>query len=171
MNKNRSIHSINIGGEAPDAISPGPNPTFMVFFQKAGSYPPENFSKGIKLMSVVHQRFLPRVKSLSYFPAVVSLQKAKQTGASELLYISESGDILEGGTVNFFGVYQGKLYTAEENILWGITRHYVIELAKKLNIEIILDKIPTSQIKRFDEAFITSTTREVMPGKFKAIEK
>lgn len=157
------VKVIVTGGVAADAISVGPNPQLICTFQKAGTYAETDFSKGIKLMSVVHQRFYPKVKSTSYFPAVVSLQKARQVGASELLYVSESGDILEGGTVNFFAVQDGKLYTAEENILFGITRKKVLELAEKLNIPVVRARLSFSLLSKFDEAFITSTTREVMP--------
>jgi len=158
------IKFILTGGVSDDGISPNPSKSSLILlFSKAGTYAPECFTEGIQLMSVQHERYLPRVKSLNYMPAVLSLQIAKKKGSQELLYISESDEVLEGGTVNFFGVLDGIVHTAEENILFGVTRKFLLHLAKESGISVSIGAIHKPQLRRFEEAFISSTTREVMP--------
>lgn len=73
--------------------------------------------------------------------------------------------ITEGTNTNFFAVKNNCLYTAPESnlILSGITRKVVLELSKKLDIEIKEDFINTEDLRSFDEFFITSTTKEITP--------
>jgi branched-subunit amino acid aminotransferase/4-amino-4-deoxychorismate lyase len=82
---------------------------FICIFLKANSYPLEMFTKGIKMITYEYERFLPKIKSLNYMAAVISLQKAKKQQAQDALFISKNGNILEGTTVNFFGILDGKL--------------------------------------------------------------
>lgn len=108
--------------------------------------------------------------------AVVTLQQAKKEGFNEVVYISKEGNILEGTTVNFWAskstsnpllislVMDGKLYTCEEDILYGCTRTFVLQLASELGIEVVIGTIHKDKISSFQEAFITSTTREIHPG-------
>jgi branched-subunit amino acid aminotransferase/4-amino-4-deoxychorismate lyase len=48
-------------------------------------------------------------------------------------------------------------------VLFGITRQFVLDLCAKLNITVKLGRVPRESLATFQEAFITSTTREVMP--------
>lgn len=61
------------------------------------------------MITYEYERFLPKIKSLNYMAAVISLQKAKKQQAQDALFISKNGNILEGTTVNFFGILDGKL--------------------------------------------------------------
>jgi len=151
------------GGEAADAITIG-TPSFMCMFLPAGSYPPEDYTKGIKLITMRYERYMPKAKSLNYMAAVVGVNKARKVGAHDALYLTTDGKyILEGTTQNFFAVRKGKVFTAEEGVLDGITRKHVLWLAGREGIEVDVDDLPTADIPRFDEAFITSTTREITP--------
>jgi len=150
------------GGISSDAITPG-KPSLIGLFLKAGSYPPEYVTKGIRLTTEQFERYIPIAKSLNYMSAVVALQKAKQSGAQEVLYISYDDKILEGTTVNFFAIMKGKLYTTEYGILYGCTRKFVLDLAKQLGVEVVTGELLKSQIKDFEEAWITSTTRNIQP--------
>mmetsp|Transcript_4238 Transcript_4238/g.5932 ORF Transcript_4238/g.5932 Transcript_4238/m.5932 type:complete len:276 (-) Transcript_4238:76-903(-) len=161
------VKLILTGGQADDGISPVPSrQKLLILFQKAGSYPEENFTKGIKLKLVEYERYMPEVKSLNYMSAVISLQQAKKEGASEILYVSHDHKILEGGTINFYGVLNGKLYTAPDKVLYGITRMFILQLAKEIGIPVVEEYLDASKLKDLDEAFISSTTREVMPVAF-----
>jgi len=55
------------------------------------------------------------------------------------------------------------VYTAEEDILFGVTRQVVLELCQQLGIPVHRGPLPLSEIGSFTEAFITSTTRNVQP--------
>eukprot|EP01114_Cavostelium_apophysatum_P007123 TRINITY_DN1886_c0_g1_i1.p1 TRINITY_DN1886_c0_g1~~TRINITY_DN1886_c0_g1_i1.p1 ORF type:complete len:275 (-),score=71.10 TRINITY_DN1886_c0_g1_i1:33-857(-) len=156
------IKLIVTGGVSPDGISPG-TPSLICLFLKAGTWSPDCINKGIVLKSVEFERYIPRSKSLNYMTAVVSMQKAKKEGASDVLYIGYDGSILEGTTFNFFAVMGNKLYTSEDDILYGCTRKIILKLAKELGVEVVVGPINKDQMSKFDEAFISSTTREIHP--------
>jgi branched-subunit amino acid aminotransferase/4-amino-4-deoxychorismate lyase len=96
-------------------------------------------------------------------PAVVSYQQGKAKGVHDVLYVAKDGRILEGTTWNFFAVIKNKVYTPEEDILYGITRLHVLKVCDHAKIEVQLGNLTINQIPEFDEAFATSTTKEVMP--------
>jgi branched-chain amino acid aminotransferase len=160
------IKLIFTGGESPDGITPQPGKGILfATFTRANTYAESLYTEGTGIMTHVFQRYVPDAKSLNYFTAVVTLQNAKKTmAASEVLYVNPvTGYLLEGTTVNFWGVIDGKIYTAEQDILYGCTRGFVLDLCKELEIEVIRGPVPCRLLPRFEEAFITSTTKEVMP--------
>jgi len=156
------IKLIVTGGVSADGISKG-NPSIVGLFLKSGSYPESCISEGIALRLLSFERPLPHAKSLNYMTAVVALQDAKKIGASDVLYVSYDNHILEGTTNNFFAVIDNKIYTTDDMILFGITRKFILKLLKELGIEVIIGHINKNQISNFQEAFITSTTREIHP--------
>ena len=80
------------------------------------------------------------------------------------LLLDPDGFVTEGTGANFFIVSNGILYTPEgRNILRGITRMYIIDLAKKLNISVNEKNIELYDVIHADEAFYTSTAMSVMP--------
>lgn len=104
------------------------------------------------------------VKSINLLPNVIAKETAHRHGAHEAMYVRE-GIIMEGSGSNIFFARQGKLYTAPANryILGGITRRFVLELARTLEIEVVEEAIPLSELGTIDEVFITSTTQEIQP--------
>src|SRR5690606_28451557 len=84
-------------------------------------------------------------------------------GATELLY-TWAGRVLECSRSNFFLVENGKLITAPVGtVLAGVTRNKVIEGAKILGIPVDESAVPVEKLKSCQEAFITGTTKRVMP--------
>lgn len=150
------------GGISEDAMTPGIS-SFILLFLPSKTYPEEFYSDGIKLISVEYERYIPEVKSLNYMAAVVYHRKAKKVGAQEVIYFGRDGNLLEGSTVNFFAVKDGKLYTPSDKILYGITRKFILGLCKDHHVEVVLADINKKDLGHFDEAFIASTTREICP--------
>lgn len=151
------------GGVSPDGISKTENSTLAVLFTEAHDYPKSYYTQGVKIISREFERPFPHAKSLNYLTAVNALAEAKKENAIEVLYLNHKRHILEGTTSNFFAVIGGRLVTAKDNILYGITRAVVIDLAKKLKIPVIETDLLYSQIGLFDEAFLTASNKEVMP--------
>ena len=71
--------------------------------------------------------------------------------------------ILEGITSNFFYVLNGVLCTAGRGVLIGVTRQTVLGLAKENHIEIGYKALPLNDIPLLEEAFLTSSSRGVVP--------
>jgi branched-subunit amino acid aminotransferase/4-amino-4-deoxychorismate lyase len=71
--------------------------------------------------------------------------------------------ILEGLTSNFYAVSAGKIITARDEILLGVTRRTVLRLARANGIGIEYRPLRVDELPLIDEAFITSSSRGVVP--------
>ncbi|HEY6726016.1 MAG TPA: aminotransferase class IV [Polyangiaceae bacterium] len=83
--------------------------------------------------------------------------------AYEYLLLDEEQRILEATSANFYLVRQGAIVTAESGILEGITRQIVLELARQSGLDVDLRRPTLDDLARADEAFISSSTREIVP--------
>ena len=158
-----NIRIVVTGGVSEDSISVGKG-SLIVIFAPGHDYPEEHYSKGVKVATFPVSRHIPQAKSINYMAGVKALAKARKQSAIELIHIDNSGNMYEGMTSNFFAVINGKLTTAREGILEGITKKVILdELVPKLGIE-INERFPTlSEIPSFSEAFVTASNKEVMP--------
>ena len=75
------------------------------------------------------------------------------------------GRITEGAVSNVMVVRQGGLRTAPvgPEILAGVTRHLVLELARKEGLPIKEEAVTRDELRSADEVFLTGTTVEVLP--------
>jgi branched-chain amino acid aminotransferase len=83
--------------------------------------------------------------------------------AYEHLLLDGHGRVLEGSSSNAFVVRAGRLVTAGAGVLEGITRGLVLELARGLDIEVVLEAPALDGLASWQEAFLTSSTRAVLP--------
>jgi branched-chain amino acid aminotransferase len=106
---------------------------------------------------------LAGAKTTSYGENVVALAYAKSRGGSEALFTDTAGHISEGTGSNVFFAKDGMLHTPSlaTGCLAGVTRALVIELLFKEGIPFQESIDPLSGFLQADEAFLTSTTREV----------
>ena len=103
---------------------------------------------------------LAGLKTVSYGANVRALASAKATGASEAVFANTQGDLCEGTGSNVFLAHQGRLITPSlaSGCLAGITRQLVIDLTGAVEQD-----VPLRALAVADEAFLTSTTRDVHP--------
>jgi D-alanine transaminase/branched-chain amino acid aminotransferase len=149
------------GGYSPDGYQPAePN---LVIYQSLLTAPVKpGISRTVRLMSYPHQRQLPEVKTIDYLMAIWLQPLLREKGVDDVLY-HRDGVVLECPRCNFFLVTdRDVLVTPGKDILRGITRMKVLEVAKGAltteEREIRLEEIRTAK-----EAFITSTTKQVLP--------
>jgi D-alanine transaminase len=104
------------------------------------------------------------IKSLNLLGNVMAKQKAANSNCFEAIQHRRQV-ITEGSSTNIFIVQDGILYThpATNLILNGITRVKVLELCENLKLTVEEKSFTIDQFLQADEAFITSTTSEVMP--------
>jgi branched-chain amino acid aminotransferase len=104
-------------------------------------------------------------KLANYLIAVLAMRDAKAKGAEEALVVNAAGEVAEGCTSNVFLVKGGTLVTPPLSlgILRGITREHVLDLAREASIAIEERAFLPPELKAADEAFITSSIREVVP--------
>jgi len=89
---------------------------------------------------------------------------ALRAGFDEALVLTESGHISEGSAMNIFMVRDGVLFTppVSENVLEGITRRSIMELARKeLKLEVVERSIDRTEVYLCDEFFMVGTAAQV----------
>jgi branched-chain amino acid aminotransferase len=103
------------------------------------------------------------LKTISYAENVRALAYAREHGAVEAVFPNTRGDLCEATGSNVFLVFQSVLHTppGEAGCLLGVTRALILELAASLGIPIEEAALPLDSLHRADEAFLSSTTREV----------
>lgn len=149
------------GGCSDDGFNIG-RPNFLI--SQHGFTPPasEQVKNGIKLLSYPYQRPLPQIKSIDYQMAIWLQPKRIEHKADDILYY-QNGVISECPRSNFFLVTEDdRLVTPAENALAGITRRKVLKIAKEL---MLVEERPVrmEELKTAREAFITSTTKQILP--------
>jgi branched-chain amino acid aminotransferase len=104
-------------------------------------------------------------KASNYLANLLAVHEAKQKGAQEALMLGKDGQILEGASSNLFILKGGHLRTPEPQpgILVGITRAAILRAAAAQGIPFDEAEIRPPDLFSADEAFITSSIREVMP--------
>lgn len=158
-----NIRIIVTGGVSEDTISVGKG-GLIVIFSPCLDYPAEYYTKGVKVATFRVMRQIPNAKSLNYMAGVGALANARKDGAIELIHVDLQGNIYEGMTSNFFAVIDGKLVTAKEEILEGITRKVILdELVPSLDIQLEQRFSNISEIPSFTECFVTASNKEIMP--------
>ncbi len=105
-----------------------------------------------------------RVKSLNYLNNILARIEALEAGANEAIMLDLHGFVTEGPGENVFIVKLGCLYTPPtHNILNGITRQTVLELAKNMGIKAYEQNLTRYDLYTADEAFFTSTFGGIKP--------
>jgi branched-chain amino acid aminotransferase len=104
-------------------------------------------------------------KVSAYVPNMLAFWSAREAGAHEALMVAEDGMISEGNSSNFFVVKDGAVSTPplSTGILGGITRALVERLCESLGVPFRERLLFASDVDRADEAFLTSSLREVVP--------
>lgn len=91
------------------------------------------------------------------------LEKAKGENVEEVLLVEDDGSVMEGTQTNFFAAVNGTLYTAGEGVLAGTIRNMVLDCCEKNSIPVKLTSPNINDVDAWEGAFITSTSRLVMP--------
>jgi branched-chain amino acid aminotransferase len=106
---------------------------------------------------------LTGLKTISYGENVRALAHAAELGAGEAIFANTRGELCEGTGTNVFVVAGGRLLTppAAAGCLLGVTRALVLELAADLGLDAGEPDLPLTALATADEAFLTSSTREV----------
>jgi branched-chain amino acid aminotransferase len=156
------IKTVLTGGPSADGFSPAGKETFFIIAEELRTLPQDVYLRGAKVITLDHPRECPGVKSTNYMTAMQHHRERMKQGAIEILYTC-GGKALEGSVSNLFMVKKGRLITPKEGILLGITRNFVNKLARKLKMQAEERVIPLKELLKADEAFMTSSTRNIVP--------
>src|SRR6266581_8147584 len=151
--RHATIRLLITGGESEDGTLPSGKPTLAVLITPLGERDMKLFARGIKLITTRLQRVSPEAKTTNYIAAVRALREAVRRDAADALFVNEEGHVLEATRSNFFIFRGDMLVTPREEILIGVTRNLVLELARG-RFAIEERPILLEELARTDEAFI-----------------
>lgn len=125
----------------------------------------EVWEKGYKSVTVHDVRWARRdIKTIQLLANVLGAQAAPDHGVDEIIFTYE-GMAIEGSHNNLFMVFGDTVVThpLSNQILPGITREVVIDLAKKTGYEVQERPVPVADMYEADEIFHSGTLSEVKP--------
>lgn len=146
-----------------DFLLPGTISSLVILFHPWTPYSKELYENGMRAVTTSELRHLPHVKTTNYMPAIFAMKKAIEANANDALYLNSEGRILEGTTCNVFFVKNGTLITDDsDQIVRGVTREIILNLARN-HYPIEYRAISVEEAASCDEAFLTSSVKDVMP--------
>ena len=151
-------------GVAPrDHAFPQPvNPTVFVMTRTRDDDPPTTALEAVTRPDIRWGRC--DIKSVALLPNVLMRQEATDASASEAILIRD-GDVTEGTATNVFVADGDHVRTPPKSpqILGGITRDVIIELARDSGIDCREERVTESELRAAAEIWVTSSTKEVVP--------
>ena len=143
----------------------GTKPT--VFVMSSALYPVDSklLDKGIAAITLDDIRWqYCNIKAIALLPNILLRQQAVDKDAKEAILIRD-GFMTEGAASNVFIVKDGTIKTPPKNnqLLPGITRDLVVELAKNHKMPIQETAISEEEFLAADEIWLTSSTKEILP--------
>ncbi len=141
---------------------------FLIYGLELGDYlSPEGVSCRISSWTRQEDRSLPLRGKISgaYITSSLAKTEAFLSGFDEALLLNSRGKISEASGMNLFIVRDGELITpgVDQDILEGITRASVIELAKSMNLRVIERPVDKTELFIADEVFLTGTAAKITP--------
>jgi len=146
------------------------HPTYVIIVDRLAPFPPEYYDVGVKVCIVSIRRndqasLNPKMKTSNLLNNILAYHQAKEQGAFEGVLCNLSGYVTECTGSNIFLVKNGVLITppSSAGLLEGVTRALTIQLAAASGIPMQEKNVTPDELIEADEAFITSTTKEIMP--------
>lgn len=142
------------------------NPSVIFFISPLLKPNDELQEKKAKILQI--PRNLPetnyRLKSFHYGNNIAAKMELRSHPEMEGIFLTKEGFISEAITSNIFWVKQNILYTPNQStgILVGITRQFILSLAKKLDIIVREGCFRLEEMKDADEVFITNSIQEIV---------
>jgi branched-chain amino acid aminotransferase len=141
---------------------------FLIYGLALGDYlSPEGVSCRISSWARQEDRSLPLRGKISgaYITSSLAKTEAVKSGFDEALLLNSRGKVSEASGMNLFIVRDGVLITpgVDQDILEGITRASVMELARAMGIEVIERPVDKSELFVADEVFLSGTAAKVTP--------
>jgi branched-chain amino acid aminotransferase len=147
-----------------------PTPSWVIIVKPLVPPSAETYERGVKvvLVDVVRnhpQSVNPMIKSNNLMNSALAAQQALKRGGFEAVMRNYRGELTEGTQSNLFIVKNGAALTPplESGLLPGITREFVFEVGRDIGVDVREQVLRDDELFAADEAFLTSTTREIVP--------
>ncbi|MEB3327414.1 MAG: branched-chain amino acid transaminase [Synechococcus sp.] len=141
---------------------------FLIYGLELGDYlPPDGVTCRISSWTRQEDRSLPLRGKISgaYITSSLAKTEAVKSGFDEALLLNSRGKLSEASGMNLFLVREGVLITpsVDQDILEGITRASVIDLARAMGMEVLERPVDKSELFVADEVFLSGTAAKVTP--------
>jgi len=157
-------------GELSYDLTGCPSPSVVVIVKPHVAPPPEVYDRGVKvaIVSIIRNHpgtVSPLIKSNNLLNNALAMQEAVRRGAFEGVMRNYRGELAECTTANLFIVKDGEVLTPplDAGLLPGITREFVLEIGTETGIPVREAVLQDADLFGADEAFLTSSTRELVP--------
>lgn len=157
-------------GELTYDVHATPDPSLVIIVKPLEEPPARVFTDGIRISLVPVLRnhpgsVNPIIKSNNLLNNALAMQEANRHGSEEGLMCNYRGELSECSQANFFIVRGGVALTPETDagLLEGLTRSFLFEVGRDVGVEVRNETLFPKDLESADEAFITSTTRELSP--------
>ncbi len=143
-------------------------PNVIIIADKISLYPAELYQKGMEIITVPTVKnnpnaLNPQLKSLNYLNNILAKIEASHCGYNEAIMLEDNGYVGECTGDNVFIYKDGVLSTPHLGRLKGITCAAILELARKLKINIFEGYISRHEVYNAQECFLTGTAAELIP--------
>lgn len=155
------IKIILSAGDSVDGYTRMPHASILILGFPLKELNTIHYSKGASLLLYKYTRELAHVKSTNYMVSAMLAPQMKEQNAVDVLY-HDGAYISECSRCSFFIVKDGQITTSKRNVLAGITRRRLLAQHSKSGL-ITINDIEIEALTHADEAFISSTTKGVMP--------
>lgn len=136
-------------------------------YRSLGLYQKPMIDLGFSSWSRVEDNMIPPRAKVNgmYASACLMKSEAIKNGFDDALILDRNGHVTESTAANLFLVKDGKLYTPSEDhdLLIGITRDSILNIAQDLGIETIEDSIDRTECYLADEMFLCGSSAKVTP--------
>lgn len=156
------VRTVVSGGPSESGIVPEDQETLCIQIEEMLPLPRQVYEEGGKIITLEFRRDLPSSKTTAYIMPIRERNRKVSEGAVEILYVKDE-EVLEASTSNFFVVGDGKIHTAKDGVLSGITRGLVIKLANVAGFPVREGVIKRDELEDCDEAFITASNKRILP--------
>jgi branched-chain amino acid aminotransferase len=124
----------------------------------------EEISTGVPVGLMHFERSNPNAKIVNNAYKHEAAKRIAEGKVFEVLLVNNNNKITEGSKSNVFFIVGNKVVTSPDSyILKGITREYIFEACKRLNLEIVEKLIGLDELDRVDGLFISGTSIKVLP--------
>jgi branched-chain amino acid aminotransferase len=147
-----------------------PHPSVVIIVKPHVDPPAEVYDTGVGVVicGIVRNHpgtVNPMIKSNNLMNSALAMQEALTRGGFEGIMRNYKGELSECTTSNFFIVRNGAAITPplSAGLLPGITREFIFDVGKDVGIPVREETLRDDDLYGADEAFLTSTTRELVP--------
>lgn len=147
-----------------------PAPSLVIIVKPLPAPAEKDFAHGVKVCMVDMirnhpQSVNPLIKSNNLLNNAMCMQQAMRRGGVEGVFRNYRGELSECSQSNLFIVKNGVVRTPEldAGLLAGITRAFVFEVGRGIGVKVEEACLKDDDLFDADEAFFTSTTKELMP--------